>query len=117
MKSKVKSIIMLTVIILSTTSFNYAQEKANGSEKATIKTSAVCGMCEKTIEDALNKQEGVLTAELNVKTAEVTVTYDSDKTTLDDVRKTISMIGYDADEMPADKTAYDALHGCCKKPE
>jgi hypothetical protein len=25
------------------------------------------------------------------------------------------MVGYDADNMPADAKAYESLHGCCKK--
>jgi len=92
-----------------------AQEKTKKSETIQIKTSAVCGMCKKTIETALYKEKGVKSANLDVASKVVTVTYKASVVTPDQLRKVITMVGYDADDMPADAKAYDNLHGCCKK--
>ncbi len=92
-----------------------AQEKAKKSETIQIKTSAVCGMCKKTIETALYNEKGVKSASLEVASKVVTVTYKPKAVTPEQLRKAITMAGYDADDMPADARAYENLHGCCKK--
>jgi hypothetical protein len=43
------------------------------------------------------------------------VTYKTKKTNPEALRKAISMAGYQADEMPANQAAFDALSDCCKK--
>ncbi len=90
---------------------------AGDSKKAEIKTSAICGMCKKTIEKGLNKLDGVQKASLDVKTKVATVEYNPKKTNIDKIRKAIANTGYDADKVKANKKAYAKLMGCCKKPE
>lgn len=80
-----------------------------------IKTSAVCGSCKATIEQAVNAVEGVISASLDVKSKVVTVVYDADKTSFENIKHAITASGYDADELTADPEAYDHLDGCCKK--
>ena len=72
-------------------------------------------MCEETISKALLKVKGIKTVVLNNDTKAVTVTYNPKFTTPDQIRTAISQAGYDADAVPADAKAYDALHACCKK--
>lgn len=84
-------------------------------EKVEIKTSAICGMCKSTIEKALAKEDGVTKSKLDVKSKTVTVTYDPAKTNPAKIKKAVTMSGYDADDIPADSTAYAKLHDCCKK--
>ncbi len=105
---------MLSLALISFFCFTglLAQSK---SETIHIKTSAVCEMCETTIEKALSFEKGVKKAELNVETSVVTVTYDPRKTTPEKLRLAIANSGYDADEVMADPAAYDKLHACCKK--
>jgi copper chaperone CopZ len=86
-----------------------------GVETVKIQTSAVCDMCKETIEKQLAFTKGVTAAELDLKTAIVTVSYKTNKTTVDDIRKAINEVGYDADDSKATKEAYDKLHECCKK--
>jgi copper chaperone CopZ len=94
----------------------FAQEKAETNLiTIEIKTSAVCGMCKSTIEKTLSKEEGVNKSTLDVKTKVVTVSYDTTKTSPEKIKKAITIVGYDADDMPADEKAYDKLHDCCKK--
>ena len=44
----------------------------------------------------------------------VKIKYDESKVDAATLRQTISAAGYDADEVPARKKAYDALDNCCK---
>lgn len=80
-----------------------------------VKTSAVCGMCKETIEEALAFEKGIKKSSLDVKSQIVTVTYNSNKTTPEKIRLAISNSGYDADDVPANPKAYRKLSDCCKK--
>ena len=86
-------------------------------ETIKIKTSSQCGECKERIEEALAFEKGVKTAELDVKTKIVTVTYKKNKTSPEKIRKAISKVGYDADDVAADPKAYSKLDACCKKPD
>lgn len=109
MKTAIKSFILL----LSFISFNAF---AGGTDKTIdIKTSAVCGMCKDKIEGALAFEKGVVKSKLNIKTKVISVTYNPEKTGPDKIRKAISLVGYNADDVKADKAAYEKLDGCCKK--
>ncbi|MFP4529514.1 MAG: heavy-metal-associated domain-containing protein [Candidatus Kapaibacterium sp.] len=79
-----------------------------------IKTSAQCGMCEKTIEGGLEDQKGVIKSELDADSKMVTVTYDDSKTNEDNIRKDIAEMGYDADDVKANKKAQKKLPKCCQ---
>ena len=107
-----KPIFFLTAILLSFGT-SFAQNK--GVETVQIKTSAVCEMCKETIEKEMSFTKGVTEASLDVKSAMLTVSFRSNKTSLEAIRKAINAIGYDADESPATAEAYEKLHGCCKK--
>ena len=83
--------------------------------KITIKTTARCGECKENIEKALLQEKGVRFAELDVKTAVAVVVYNSKKTTPETLRKAISDVGYDADELAANPEAVERLKPCCKR--
>ncbi|MFN3939186.1 MAG: heavy-metal-associated domain-containing protein [Chitinophagales bacterium] len=84
-------------------------------EEAQIKTSAVCGMCENTIKKAILQMDGVKAASLNTENGILTVKYDPHKVKLEDIRIAITKVGYDADDLEAETSAYENLHNCCKK--
>jgi copper chaperone CopZ len=94
--------------------FSDAVADEHKSETVKIKTSAVCGMCEKTIEDGLKDHEGVIKSDLDVDSKYVTVTYKPDDTSPKEIRKDIAKMGYDADDTKADKQARKNLPNCCK---
>src|SRR3954468_587121 len=112
---KLKSILLFSVVaMLVIVSKNVnAQNAANAEIK--IKTSAICDMCKETIEKNLAFEKGVKKSVLDVDTKIVTVTYNPSKTNPDKIRKAISKIGYDADDIPADPKGYKKLDDCCKK--
>jgi copper chaperone CopZ len=84
-------------------------------EVVKIKTSAICGMCKDRIEKGLKSEKGINDVSLDIETKIVTVKFEGTKTNSDKIREKISQLGYDADNLPADKTAYDKLPACCKK--
>ncbi len=118
MRSIIKSalsVIMLTLFISAGSQLK-AQTAADGTKQyVEIKTSVQCGSCKKTVESALKNVEGIESAKVDVATKTVAVKYDSAVTSPDAIKKAINMAGYDADDMPADKAAYDNLDACCKK--
>ncbi|MFM2189775.1 MAG: hypothetical protein RL491_161 [Bacteroidota bacterium] len=106
---KIKGYLMLLFLAMFGTAA-MAQES-----KITIKTTARCGECKENIEKALMQEKGVRFAELDVKTAVAVVVYNSKKTTPETLRKAISDVGYDADELAANPVAVEKLKPCCKK--
>lgn len=107
-----KTGILLWIMLLS--AGLYAED--GKFETIKIKTSSQCEECKERIEEALAFEKGVKTAELDVETKIVTVTYKKSKTSPEKIRKAISKVGYDADNVPADPKAYSKLDACCKKP-
>jgi copper chaperone CopZ len=83
----------------------------------TIKTSAQCESCKKRIENSMSFEKGVKKVALDVDTKVLTLTYDAKKTSAEKLKTAVTKIGYDADELPADKKAYGRLPKCCKKEE
>jgi periplasmic mercuric ion binding protein len=106
-------LIFLIGVIFFTTLKGFSAGDKNVEIK--IKTSAVCGMCKDRIEQGLAFEKGIKDVNLDVETKIVTIKYIPSKTTPDEIRKKISKLGYDADDVPADKAAYDKLPKCCKK--
>ena len=103
-------ILIAGIFLLST---GLAAQK-NQLAQVQIKTSAVCEMCKKRIEDGLYTQKGVVEANLDLNTKVITIKFRSEKTSEETLRKYISSLGYDADTIVADKAAYDKLPGCCQ---
>ena len=97
-------------ILMSSVAF--AQEKK--TEKAEILTSAICEMCKETIEYELTFTKGIKFVELDVNSKIVTVEFNPKKISLEDIRKGISGVGYNADSVKRDPTAYANLPFCCR---
>ena len=104
--------ILMTLIATLSLNVAFAQKSI---ETVDVQTSAVCDMCKETIEKQLAFTKGVTAAELNVATGIVTVSFKTNRTTIEEIRTSINEVGYDADESPAEQEAYDKLHHCCKK--
>jgi len=104
---------LLVLVMIFFSSLTFAS--GTGSDSVKIKTSAKCGSCKTRIEKGLTSEKGVVSANVNVDTKVCTVIYKSDVTTPDKLRLAISKIGYDADNVKADPTAYKKLPGCCQK--
>jgi periplasmic mercuric ion binding protein len=114
MKTTIKSILIAITLLIGISSASIAQEKKK-IEEIKIKTSAICGMCKERIESNIKFEKGVTFVELDNETKVATIKYRSKKTNPDKLRQAISKLGHDADDVMADKKAYDKLPACCKK--
>ena len=83
-----------------------------------IVTSAQCvgNCCKERIEEEMQFTKGVTAVNLDVESQVLTVTFKIKKTNLDKIKKAISLIGYDADDVEADKKAHEKLPECCQNP-
>ncbi len=111
MKSFYLSIIGLFIFVLS-----FGQTPVNG--KAIIKAPTLqCEMCKDKIESQLIHEYGVQSVQVDYRRKTIKVTWLTDRTDLETIKDAISLMGYDADDIPADKVGYAKLPKCCKKPE
>lgn len=108
MKKQVKNFVSL-VLVFCTVSLLNAQEKSSEFEVL-----GNCNGCKKRIEKAANSVKGVISATWNKDTKIIELTYDSEKTSLEEVSKAINQVGYDTKFGKASDSTYDALPGCCQ---
>lgn len=92
----------------------FAQSKKSKFETVEIQTSAECGDCKHRIEEMLNYTKGVKFAELDLVTKKVTVKYSPSTITLEEIKKKLSELGYDADDMKANPKSVKELPACCQ---
>jgi mercuric ion binding protein len=109
---------LLTLLLTFFTTVKISAQTATAPVEKTsvvkIKTSAECDMCKKRIESEVGKMKGVKKATLDLETKELTVEYNAKKTSPDKIRKLISDLGYDADDVKANNRSQKALPHCCK---
>lgn len=98
-----------TFVLLSIT----INAQIKNAKTETVKVYGNCGMCEATIEKAGSLKK-VATVDWDQDTKKATLTYDTKKTTQDEILKKISLAGYDSDKFLAPDDAYNNLHGCCQ---
>ncbi len=73
-----------------------------------------CKMCKSTIETAALSLDGVLKADWDVKTKQVSLVYDTQMVDLISIHQAISNSGYGTDLNELNKEAYDNLPLCCQ---
>ena len=108
-----KNLLFLFICLIGFQTVN-AQEKKKGNETVIIQTSAQCGDCKERIEELLNYSKGVTFAELDLVTKKVTVKFNPSKISLSEIKKKISDLGYDADEVKANAEGIKKLPACCQ---
>lgn len=101
-----------TVMIGSLVALQACSE-AKAEKQATFKVYGNCGMCETTIETAL-EQKGIYLADWDKETKMIQVSFDSTQYKLEDIHHLIANAGYDTDIERAPDDAYDSLHECCQ---
>lgn len=114
----IKSFLVIALHVCVSCSL-FSQSK--NTAEITIQTKIYCNHCG-TCEDCkpniikhLEVVKGVKAATMDVEKMTIAVIYNPEKTTPDALRKAISLAGFQADDLPADPEAYEALDGCCKK--
>jgi mercuric ion binding protein len=107
--------VFLCFFIVLFSGYNYGQTGKPAKVKTvTVQTSAQCGDCKSRIEGGLNYTKGVKFAELDMTTKKVTIRFKPKMTNTEALKKVISSIGYDADEVKADPEAIKKLPLCCQ---
>lgn len=106
------------LLILSLFAFGFSAT-AQKTQKAVISTPTIqCGMCKSKIEKTLPRMaDGITAVKVDVKAKTTTVTWLKERSTFSMIKTSIANIGYDADDVTAEETAYNKLPACCKKPE
>lgn len=100
-------------LFISLTSFSQESKKP---VSITFRVEGICGMCEKSIESALDAK-GIVAADYNLDTNIATVTYKPSKISEEQIHKLITARGYDTDKYKATDEEYDKTHDCCKYRE
>lgn len=100
---------------------NKSQQNSNSREASTstiqkivIQTNGVCQKCEDLFKEHVPYFKGVKDYTYDSKTAKMTISYDTKKTSPDLLRQQISRLGYNADDVKADPSARAKLPACCK---
>ncbi|MFA9210858.1 MAG: heavy-metal-associated domain-containing protein [Moraxellaceae bacterium] len=106
--------LFLLIALLAGVQVASAQTTTSKTQEVSIQTSAECGECEIRLEEALNYTKGIVFAELDLTTMKLNVKFKPKQITLEEIKVNIASLGYQADEVPADKVAFDALPACCK---
>jgi copper chaperone CopZ len=120
-KNKIKLSAMKILFLLITSIVLSASTTLKGTETIVIKTTifcdhcSVCNTCGGKLEKDLGFNKGIKLVKLDEKAMTVTVTFNPKKTTAEEIRKTISNYGYDADDVKANPESYSKLDECCKK--
>lgn len=112
----VTSIVLVTVSCGNTNESENKQSKTEISNGVTISTFKVwgnCNMCKETIESSL-KVEGISKADWNKESKMISVSYDVNKISLEEIQKHIASVGYDNEKFKGDDKAYKELPECCQ---
>ncbi|MFZ2339932.1 MAG: efflux RND transporter periplasmic adaptor subunit [Bacteroidales bacterium] len=72
-----------------------------------------CEMCKERIEAAAKSVRGVESAEWNMESKQLHLSFDKSHTNIDDVKKTIAVAGHDNDKYRASDDVYKKLPECC----
>ena len=92
----------------------YSQDRKPISIKFHVES--VCGMCENTIEHALDAK-GIITADYDLSTMMATVTYKPWKISEQEIHSLINAVGYDTEKSKCTDEQYSKVHDCCKYRE
>src|SRR6476620_3516719 len=100
----------LVVLLLVSYLFIYAQESS--SVNTSFKVAGVCIQCKHRIEKAL-KIKGVQSAQWDIPSHTLSLTYDPSLISLDQVHHKLAEAGHDTELEKAKEDAYNALPECC----
>ena len=104
--------VVLTLVIAFFGITLFAQRSDNAV--LVIQTNGVCEKCETKFKENVPFFKGVVDCSYDQKTSKLTVVYSTKKTTPDEIRESVSKLGYDADQVKADAKAREKLPACCK---
>ena len=104
----------LFIVLLFIPTIIFSQEPKNKSAKAEFEVKGLCEMCKTRIEKSTYTVSGLKYSNWDIPSNRLTVIYNNQKTSLDDIKKVIAEAGHDNDRFVATDEAYNNLHFCCK---
>lgn len=104
----------IRIIVFAFISIICLQSFAQKPQKETFRVWGNCEMCKKKIEKAANAVGGVKRAIWNIENDQMTVKFNTNKTSIDSIQKAIANVGYDTEKYKADDKVYSQLDGCCQ---
>lgn len=107
---KSTKIFMIITVLLS---FTVCNAQTKNAKTESVKIYGNCGMCKSTIEKAGNVKKEA-TVNWNNDTKMATISYDSIKTSKEQILKRIALAGYDNENFLAPDDTYSSLPGCCQ---
>lgn len=93
---------------------SFAQDQGSKSSKAQFIVLGECEMCKDRIQKATYKIKGVKYSSWSIPQNKLSIIYNSNKVSLDDIKKKIADAGHDSRDFKATSEAYASLHSCCK---
>jgi copper chaperone CopZ len=90
------------MVILGFPALAMSQEKAKNTETVKYKTSIDCADCVNKIMTNLPQEKGIKDVKCDLPTKEVTVTYNTEKSNPEQIRKSLEKLGYTAKAIPAE---------------
>jgi periplasmic mercuric ion binding protein len=112
---------LFIAIAVTATSFAHAQQfnyKLDGPFRAmkTFKVQGTCEMCKHRIESSINHLPGIWSADWDVSSKTLQVSYDRSKVKPSSIEKLVSEQGHDINSMSASADVYYKLPECCHYP-
>jgi mercuric ion binding protein len=107
------AIFMVAMISTQLSAQSNTDQKIVSPQTDTFKVWGACGMCKTRIEKAA-MLPGVSKADWNAETGALTLIYDPNVVTNEEVQKSIVAVGHDTELFTADNKVYNILPGCCK---
>jgi outer membrane receptor for ferrienterochelin and colicins len=108
-----KFLSLLYILLCITSMQLFAQESSKNDTSAVFKVYGVCDQCKHRIEGAA-VTKGVHSADWNTETKMISIKYDADIISLDDINRHIAESGHDTYLKKATDRAYEQLPSCCK---
>jgi len=104
-------------ILLLLPVFSFSQLEKSKTSRAQFTVLGQCEMCKDRIEKATFKIKGVKYSSWSIPKNKLSIIYNSNKVSLNDIKNQIAETGHDTDEVLATDEAYENLHHCCKYRE
>lgn len=93
----------------------YSCSQNNSYKQTEFYVRGNCGMCEERIETSIKKVDGIIAADWNVETKNISVTYDTLKIDEAKIQQAIANTGHETKTFASPQAVHDALPECCKK--
>jgi copper chaperone CopZ len=104
----------LIIFSLFFSSMCFSQDNNEKSQKVSFTVKGVCQMCKDRIEKGTIKIKGIKYVTWDIMSNNISLIYNSKKTSLDQIHKEISLLGHSTEKYKAPEEIYNTLPDCCR---